>query len=103
MRRLTGSCTGPATPLPEGASAETPRARATRRSVGQRPAVAPGIGAGHEHAGRGVAANDLHGAGTVQVAELHDGVPATGEVGANLGGEAALEIERIGTVVGPVR
>src|SRR5437867_6882988 len=72
------------------------------RSVGEGPPVAARIGAGHQHAGGWIAPDDLDGARAVEVAEEDDPMAASGQLGADLGREAGLEIQRVGAVVGVV-
>src|SRR5262250_3620899 len=74
-----------------------------RRGLPRRgPAVAARVGAGEQHAGGGVAADDLDAARAVEVADGSDRMAAAGKLAAHRFREASLDGQRIHSVMRPV-
>src|SRR5436853_4974225 len=72
------------------------------RSPRQRPAVAARVGAGEEHAGRSVAADDLDAARAIEIADGVDRVTAARELVAHRLRKAPLDRQRVLAVMWPV-
>src|SRR6516164_5139062 len=86
-------------PTELGPWAEGPRHKADHERVGlspgQRPTVAPRVGAGEQHAGRCITPNDLDAARSFKIADGLDRVSATRELGAHCVGKAPFDRQRI--------
>src|SRR5438132_11411455 len=75
------------------------RGRNFPRLPGEGPAVAAGVGAGQEHAGFGIALDDLGTAWAFEIADCVDRMTAARQLAADLFREAALHRQNIRAVM----